>query len=57
MKGIVVGIRDKQAAILGDDGSVENIKNRGYQVGEVIAMNTIKRSGNRQFHLDRKSVV
>ena len=51
MKGIVVGIRDKQAAVLGDDGSVENVKNRGYQIGEVIAMNSYKRSGSRQFRL------
>lgn len=51
MKGIVVGIRDKQAAVLGDDGSVENVKNRGYQIGEVIEMNSYKRSGSRQFRL------
>lgn len=51
MKGIVVGVRDKQAAVLGDDGSVENVKNRGYQIGDVIAVNTFRRSGSRQFRL------
>ena len=51
MKGIVVGVRDNQAAVLGDDGSVENVRNRGYQIGDVIAVNTFRRSGNRQFRL------
>jgi hypothetical protein len=51
MKGIVVGVRDDQAAVLGDDGSVENVRNRGYQIGDVIAVNTFRRSGSRQFRL------
>jgi uncharacterized membrane protein YgcG len=51
MKGIVVGVRDNQAAVLGDDGSVENVRNRGYQIGDVIAVNTFRRSGSRQFRL------
>ncbi len=47
MKGIVVDIENKQAAVLGDDGRVTKVRNRNYQIGESIQMETKRTSGRR----------
>lgn len=47
MKGIVVEIENKRAAILGDDGRITKIRNRNYEVGESIHFQA-KRSSNRK---------
>lgn len=47
MKGIVVDIENNRAAVLGDDGRVTKVRNRNYQIGESIQMETKRTSGRR----------
>ncbi len=44
MKGIVVELRNKEAIVLSDSGSVITIKNNNYQIGEEIQMGNTKKS-------------
>lgn len=39
MKGIIVRTDEKKASILKDDGTFQNIKNKGYDLGQVIEVN------------------
>ena len=43
MKAVIVEIKDKFASVLSDDGCVIRVKNNGYEVGQVIQMNSSKR--------------
>jgi len=47
LKGIIVELEKDQAAVLGDDGTVTRVKNRGYRVGETIHMKTKRTQGRR----------
>ena len=47
MKGIVVEIENNRAAVLGDDGRVAKVRNRNYQIGESIHMETRRTSGRK----------
>ena len=47
MKGIVVEIENNRAAVLGDDGRVSKVRNRNYQIGESIHMETRRTSGRK----------
>ncbi len=47
MKGIIVELEKDQAAVLGDDGTVTRVKNRGYRVGETIHIKTKRTQGRR----------
>lgn len=44
MKGIVLELKGKIATVLCDDGSVENLRNKEYKVGEVIIIKEATRS-------------
>jgi len=51
MKGIVLEIRNNDAAILTDDGVVRKIKNHNYKIGEVIIMKEKRKNNSKLIRL------
>ncbi len=51
MKTVIVDIKDGYAAVLSEDGCIEKIKNKNYEIGQVIEMNKEK------FHKTRKIAI
>lgn len=43
MKGIVLEIKNNEAAILSDDGAVSKVKNKNYEIGQVIILKQNKK--------------
>lgn len=43
MKGIVLEIKNNEAAILSDDGAISKVKNKNYEIGQVIIMKEKKK--------------
>ena len=42
MNAVIVDIRRKQAAVLGEDGRIVRIHNAGYEIGETIKLHAVK---------------